>query len=145
MFCFGRLTRRSGSGCWMTRSGAVMIASDLVLNPASCECWLVYWHSYLFLSAPSPLRPPCPGLAFCRLGRGSGGRPLCFASLFPLFFLLSGIASGFTLDGDLPSSRSGYPFWLKANCDPFRAQATTGFADRCRRKTSQQSCATPPK
>ena len=79
-------TRRSCSHCGMIRSGAVMIASDLVLNPASCECWLAHWHSYLFLSAPSPLRPPCPGLAFCRLGRGSGGRPLHVYCSFPSYY-----------------------------------------------------------
>ena len=67
-------------------------------------------------SSPSPLRPPCPGLAFCRLGRGSGGRPPFVLPLFFLFFLPKRVRAEVS---SLPKSRSGYPFWLKANCDPF--------------------------
>ena len=83
-------------------------------------------------SSPSPLRPPCPGLAFCRLGRGSGGRPPFVLPLFFLFFLPKRVRAEVS---SLPKSRSGYPFWLKANCDPFRAQARTGSADRVFNKT----------
>ena len=95
-----------------------MNASDLVHNPASA--FTACAKASLLISLPLP---PCGRLVLALPSVGLvgalAGAPFCFASLFLLFFLLSGIAPGFEVDGDLPDSRSGYPFWLKANCDPF--------------------------
>ena len=55
-------------------------AMDLAQNPG---------HSlrlYLTSSSFSPPAAPCPGLASLWLGRGSGGAPFCFPSVFlPVF------------------------------------------------------------
>ena len=83
-----------------------MVAMDLAQNPG---------HSlrlYLTSSSFSPPAAPCPGLASLWLGRGSGGAPFLFPSVFLPVFPPLRLVRCSRLESRA-QAEVGLPFWLK--------------------------------
>ena len=81
-------------------------ASGLAQNPG---------HSlrlYLTVLPSSPPAAPCPGLASLWLGRGSGGAPFCFPSVFLPVFPPLRLVRCSRLESRA-QAKVGLPFWLK--------------------------------
>ena len=137
-------TRRSCSHCGMTRSGAVMIASDLVPNPASVFVGLRNG----ILTCFSPPLPPAAALSWpCLLSAWSGlwRAPPLFCLSFSSLFLLSGFAPGFARFAVCLTVEVGTHFGSRRIAILFSTSEDWICRQGVRTKPLQHSCATPPK
>ena len=93
--------------------------------------------------------PPCGRLVLALPSVGLvgalAGAPFCFASLFPLFFLLSGIAPGFARMAVCLTVEVGTHFGSRRIAILFKHKRRLDLPTGCSTKLLQHSCATPPK
>ena len=73
----GFFSHAAGSDC--------LLAEQVCLRVALSKTWLRQFAALPNQFLLPPPAAPSPGLGFCRLGRGSGGRPLLFCCSFPSF------------------------------------------------------------